>query len=143
MDSREASNARYNLAQVYIEAERVPEAITLLVAGAAASARRLGPDHVDTAAWLGSLSEAYAEAKQLDEAISTAEQALAIYAKDASSPPQLVSSPKFALAKSLWLRGRDRARALRLFAEVRAIYAGQDAELVQVIDTWMTEHGVR
>jgi tetratricopeptide (TPR) repeat protein len=97
--------------------------------------RQSGADS-DTLGWaLTGLGRALLGQNRPSNAVAPLEEALAIRTQKHAAPPQL-GETRFALARALWSRADDRARALSLGLSARGDY-GDDRKAVAEIDAWL------
>jgi len=109
----------------YLIADGNPaQAIPLFVDALARWEPQLGSDHPHLAYPLTGLGVAWSKLGRFAEAVPPLERALRI--RETREPNQLqVADTRFALARALWSAGGDRARAVRLAGEARAVYEGE------------------
>ena len=104
----------------------------------------LGPDHYLLAHPLVSLAGLALETNDSGSAVAYAERAVAVR-EAASDTPLLLADARFVLARSLWSKRSERARARALAEQVRRAYAehgpGREEDLADV-DTWLATHHV-
>jgi eukaryotic-like serine/threonine-protein kinase len=98
--------------------------------------RQSGAD-ADVMGWaLSGLGRALLAQKQPAAAVGPLEEALVIRIEKHAPAPQL-GETRFALARALWSRPRERRRALALGISARGDY-GDDRKAVAEIDAWLT-----
>jgi tetratricopeptide (TPR) repeat protein len=105
----------------------------------------MGPPVFFEAELLRGRAEARLGLGRTEEAIADAERALAIVAEDGSSQSALANT-RLVLARALWGRKADRARAHALAEAARDTYreAGDaHADELATVDRWLATHHIR
>jgi eukaryotic-like serine/threonine-protein kinase len=104
--------------------------------------RSMGNDHANLAYPLAGLGDGALRDRKPAAAIAPLERALRIREAH-ESDVVLIAETSFALARALWDSGQDRARALKLAAHARDIYARQPQAHPSVaaeVDGWIAAH---
>jgi tetratricopeptide (TPR) repeat protein len=135
--SKEVADEMDGLGQLLQEQHRWDEALRAFERSLAIR-ERLGPDSPLVAESLVLIADVHFANGRVREAEAAAERATAIYA--AGGPPQFVAEARFTLARSLWLLGRDRPRALALAHQARDGFAAAGAAFASdlaKVDAWL------
>jgi len=134
--------ARFNIGNVLLDRGKYREALEPLRLALATFEKSLGDKHPFVAYPLGGIGNCYVELGEPEAGVAPLERAVRILEAVPGNEQQLAAT-RFALARALWHRPRERKRALTLAGQAREALLGlgeRGKEVLVTVDEWLKTH---